>query len=334
MSHQINEHSPSQDARMQEQANEWFLALKDSPHDIQLLAKFNRWIELDDAHEQSYLEVLLVWQALDDVGFDNDAPLESASVDVTNTPHSTRGYSLNNISLLKRSGLLLTCVLLIFVLLPNHLWQSADYATATAQQAVIQLDDGSQLHLNAQSAVNVRFDQDSRVIELLYGEAFFEVAKDASRPFRVSAGGVQATAVGTAFNIRLLNGNVQTTLTEGVLDVVISESENESSTLLRAGQRLELHRDGHVQLVNGHYAYRPNWKRGVIRLDDMSLEDVVDLLNRHYRTTFRLIDPRLSDQPVRGVIPTNDLETVLVVMASSLQLEHMKATDQLILLYK
>ncbi len=337
MSHQINGRPPSQDALLQEQASEWFLALKDNPHDIQLLADFNRWIELDGAHEQSYLEVLLLWQALDDVGVDNAVTSGTDSISVstaTNTPLSRRGLPLNGRSLLTRSGLLLTVLLLIFSVLPNHLWQPADYATGTAQQTSIQLDDGSQLHLNAQSAVNVQFDQDSRVIELLYGEAFFEVAKDVSRPFKVVAGGVQATAVGTAFNIRLLNGDVQTTLTEGVLDIVVSESENKNTTRLRAGQRLEWRSDGTLQLLNGHYAYLPNWKRGVIRLDDMSLEDVVDLLNRHYRTTFRLIDPRLADNPVRGVIPTNDLESVLFVMASSLQLEYMKVTDQLILLYK
>ncbi|NJC94503.1 hypothetical protein EXY05_26740 [Klebsiella pneumoniae] len=91
-----------------------------------------------------------------------------------------------------------------------QLWQSetgeglrADYRTAKGAVSRQQLEDGSLLTLNTQSAADVRFDAHQRTVRLWYGEIAITTAKDAQqRPFRVLTRQGQLTALGTEFTVR------------------------------------------------------------------------------------------------------------------------------------
>ena len=99
---------------------------------------------------------------------------------------------------------LATCLLLL-VLVPSasHLPARllADYSTGPGGQRTVALPDGSVAILNTDSAIDVDYGRERRMVKLLYGEAHFEVAKDAQRPFQVLAVGGRTTAVGTAFAV-------------------------------------------------------------------------------------------------------------------------------------
>lgn len=106
------------------------------------------------------------------------------------------------------------------------------YVTAVGQQKVITLADDSQLQLNTNSQIQVDYNKGYRNIRLLQGEVHFDVAKDASKPFRVYAGSGRVQAVGTAFNVYLNNNEVDVFVTEGrvslasTLPPVLSDSES------------------------------------------------------------------------------------------------------------
>lgn len=74
------------------------------------------------------------------------------------------------------------------------------------EMPVVTLEDGSVVQLNAASAIAVEFTEKRRVIRLLRGEAFFQVAHGADRPFTVMAGTTSVTALGTAFDVRYDEG--------------------------------------------------------------------------------------------------------------------------------
>src|SRR6185369_14152926 len=104
---------------------------------------------------------------------------------------------------------------------------SIDYATAVGEQRNVPLADGSILAINTASQVQVvSLGRDSRELRLVRGEAHFMVAHDPTRPFRVSAAGHVVQAIGTAFDVQLLDG--------GGLEVIVSE--------------------GHVKLLSGNGA--------------------------------------------------------------------------------
>ena len=93
------------------------------------------------------------------------------------------------------------------------------YQTAVAEHRNIVLTDGSRVSIGARSSLSVNFSSDKRIVVLEAGEALFEVAHAAERPFIVMAGASTITAVGTAFNVRREGNRVVVTVTEGTVEV-------------------------------------------------------------------------------------------------------------------
>ena len=212
------------------------------------------------------------------------------------------------------------------------------YATTTAGYERARLDDGSMLELNIASAARVRFTAAERRVELESGEAHFEVAHDAARPFIVSVGGVVVRAVGTAFNIRFASGSVEVTVTEGKVEVsdsvgpaLVAEPargapDNRDGTpasggptLLRAGERvlvstvtsaaatsttapaIELLAPAELRAVLA-------WQRRVADFSDTPLAEVAARFNRHHALQLVVADPALGSRRIGGIFALDDVE--------------------------
>lgn len=322
--------------KMLEQANQWLLHLQENPENEQLLAEFQHWLDEDEKHEACYLEAALLWQEIDAATCELQTEERQKAVQQNTLNQTTstlekippkRQFFSKPIAL---SAAFLSLVLLTVLVLPKHIWLQPDIATGIAQQQTRTLSDGSILHLNGQSGVNILFSETSRTVELLYGEAFFEVASDSERPFQVIAQDILAQAIGTAFNIKYLDEGIEATLTEGKLKL---ELATQKSLILRAGERVLWHDSEGTQRSQGHSLYLPDWKRGLLRLDNMPLVDVLTRLNRQYPVTLKLVNPALANKPIKGILPLNDLETTLTVLETTLAVKLIRFSDQLILLH-
>ena len=106
-------------------------------------------------------------------------------------------------------------------------------ATAKGETKRVALPDTSVASLNTGSKLEVKLARDKRQIVLLKGEAWFEVAKDKTKPFVVEAGQVRVRAVGTAFGVRRLDNGVEVLVTEGTVEVWTGAAK----ARLNAGQR-------------------------------------------------------------------------------------------------
>ena len=105
------------------------------------------------------------------------------------------------------------------------LWM-ADQRTGVGERSQVVLADGSQVQLNSNSALDVKFDDQQRVIELLKGEMWVEVAKDAQRPFVVRTDQGTATALGTRFLVqRAVDGSTVVTVIESTVAAKGNHSE-------------------------------------------------------------------------------------------------------------
>ena len=141
-----------------------------------------------------------------------DAPHEDASV-------ATRPSALDRRTLLRGAGLALAASAVGAVGL-GLLGQGQHYATGKGEMLRIALDDGSIVNLNTASGIDVQFTAEQRTIYLRGGEALFDVAKDAARPFVVVAGDARVRAVGTAFTVRHeARRPIDVIVSEGVVEV-------------------------------------------------------------------------------------------------------------------
>jgi transmembrane sensor len=161
---------------------------------------------------------------------------------------------------------------------------SATYTTAKGETRTVKLADGTTIRLNSGSRIKVTLGKMRREVAMYDAEASFDVTKDASRPFFVTAGDRQVRVIGTDFNILHHDGQMTVTLRRGVIDVIPQGTPVSAGTVrLAPGQQL-MHREGQststVSAVEPEIAYA--WQTGRLIYHNRPLSDVVSDLNRYF----------------------------------------------------
>lgn len=163
--------------------------------------------------------------------------------------------------------------------------------TLTGMEYTLALSDGSLVYLNAETSVKypVVFAENERMVEL-DGEAYFEVAKDASRPFIVRMNGVDVKVTGTSFNARAYRneGKVVTTLIEGRVEV------NGKAIVPGEQARYEVG-DGDLEVAKVDVEHFVAWKEGYFVFRNERLEDVMRTLARWYKVEYHFMDEASKD---------------------------------------
>lgn len=207
--------------------------------------------------------------------------------------------------------------------------QIAHYETAIGEMKTVLLEDGSEAELNADTQLAVNFTEGARQVDLVSGEAFFNVEKDKSRPFTVKAGPATITVTGTSFNVSHYGQKTFVQVLTGV--VAVAPIEGAASTLL-AGDMIEIGPDGRPGDVT---RYDPNyflsWRTGKIRFRDEPLGDVVVALNRYFEKPIALGGDEIANLPVTGDFDIRDEETATKALALIFDLEIKDETSIVIL---
>lgn len=194
------------------------------------------------------------------------------------------------------------------------------HATGPDQRRTVRLADGSRVVLNVDTEIAARMGDDTRELTLIRGEALFEVAHDAQRPFRVGAGGGAVTALGTRFQVGKHDGEVMVTLLQG--SVAIEREDTDEHLRLQPGQQASFAVDG------GRIATRTvdvdvvsSWTRGRLLFRATPLAEVVAEVNRYADTPLRLADASLGATPVSGTFPIGDSKSVALALQALLPIQ-------------
>lgn len=156
-------------------------------------------------------------------------------------------------------------------------------STPKGRQFQMILPDGSKVWLNAASSIHypTMFIGNERLVEIT-GEAYFEVAHNAAKPFKVKVNNATTIEVlGTHFNVNAYSNEetINTTLLEGSVRVLGTNSK----TVLAPGQQAQTSGDGSSKVVNAVNTGKViAWKNGVFDFEDASLEEVMRQLERWY----------------------------------------------------
>lgn len=212
------------------------------------------------------------------------------------------------------SGLVVCAVLLMMIIggvQESGMWArwNADFTTETGQYQSVHLPDGSVAHMNTASAFSIDFSGDVREVTMTSGEVIFDVAKDANRPFIVSALDGQAMAVGTMYGVRIKDDCAKVTVQEGIVEV---RNGDGSALRLSAGEQA-IYQNGQAPKLNGDadLGGYGSWQRGKLIFNSRPLGDVIDEAQRH--TSGRIVIARdaLRDMKVTGVFETAALDDLL-----------------------
>ncbi|HEY0185056.1 MAG TPA: FecR family protein [Rhodopila sp.] len=182
----------------------------------------------------------------------------------------------------------------------------SDYATRVGERRSVRLPDGSTAYLNTESALSFAFSADERRLSLDAGEAVFEVAKDAARPFIVGARGGEVRAVGTVFGVRRAGADVDVAVSEGVVEVSLTSAGSPPMRVI-AGQGVRYAADRFVTPVQPvDVGAELAWQRGKLIFNQRPLAAVVAELQRYQVGRIVVADARLRDMPVTGVFDLDD----------------------------
>ena len=160
--------------------------------------------------------------------------------------------------------------------------------TALGEQRSTVLPDGSVVNLNTQSRLEIRYSDEYRLVELIAGEVVFDVAKDASRPFRVRAGSTVVEAIGTQFNVYQQLDQIVITVVEGQVSVTNSKQP---------------------ALIENPSNSSPG-----SQVDGDALEVVARELNRYNAKQLRIGNLQVSRRAVSGVFDSNDPATLVAFL--------------------
>ena len=229
---------------------------------------------------------------------------------------------------------------LFFGVMTNAQPQPERYATVRGETAVITLKDGSAVSLNTDSVLEVSFSNDERRVSLGRGEALFDVARDAERPFIVSSPTAEARVLGTRFNVRATSRKTIVSVLSGVVEVdSVSTSTSaggatDIAATLIAGQEIVVTPESNSKNVRG---FNPDavtsWLRGKAVYENQPLSAVIADLNRYYTAEFVLGDDSLDNIPVTGGFDLKDQAITVEALEIALSIRARKtASGQIILL--
>ncbi len=193
------------------------------------------------------------------------------------------------------------------------------FAADGSEPRRVALADGSVVDLNSNSNLQVKFSEGQRRITLDAGEAHFQVARNAARPFIVSANGVSVRAVGTAFNIRIEGGKVEVLVTEGKVEVdrqSTMEWFGRSAPIipiLSAGNRTQivtsLETAPTVEALGSEKIHSLlSWQDRMTGFTDVPLREMVARINRCSSIQLVFENSELGDRRIGGVIALNQPE--------------------------
>lgn len=276
-----------------EQAAHWMARLR-AGQDAATRRDFRRWLEQDPAHARAMERVASVWEQA--------GPL----LPVPSVPHQPRPFMTG-------FAALAACLSLLLAVPPHWLaWARENHATAKGEVRAIQLWDGSEIRLDADSAVEIAYGPFSRDIRLTRGEASFKVAKSRLRPFAVTADHLTVVATGTEFIVED-GADTSVTLLEGGVDLHDPVTDRVTGRLT-PGQMAVANGTTPPRIIHADLEQAGAWRQGRLIFNQTSLGEALTRFARYGGPRVTLSENAAALQ-VSGVFATRDVEKFVAVAA-------------------
>ncbi|MFW9078110.1 FecR family protein [Pseudomonas sp. P2757] len=283
--------SPSPDtaqdaASAMDQALDWLIVLG-SP-DAEQSRQFHAWLAADPLNAEAFAKAQAIW----------DGPqIAQCAQNLAAQPQK--------VAFLRRlrphwkplaTAAVLVLGLFSFSNLPLRL--QADHLTVVGERQRLQLEDGSKVLLNTNSAFSSTINDQQRVARLYQGEAFFEVPANRGQPLEIDAGPVKASVRDTDFAVRYLDGVAQVRVQRG--DVDLRATRDDARVRLSAGESISIGPNGFDRPTKVDPATDLAWVQGRLVFENCPLNQVLAELRRYYPGFIINTNQQLADVAVTG----------------------------------
>ncbi|MGU3575356.1 FecR family protein [Brucellaceae bacterium C25G] len=295
------------------EALDWFLRLQDDDT-AETIHAFESWLKDDPAHQKAYsqLEALYRMPALRKATL-SDTRMRNTHVQ--GAPVKRRNHKRQKMFAFVAAS---CAMLLIFTLQFNNLWVwwQADFQTAYGEQQIVNLPDGSVVLLNSGTAIALDFTDQERRINLLKGEAFFDVEHNKKRPFSVHGQYLNVRVTGTAFSVSTDKQKDYVVLEQGSVDVWASHNQK-TLTQLTSGEAIAASGDTLSPISKANLTLDLAWKNGRIIFHDRPFSEALDNLKRYYSGTVLMVADSEKLPLVSGNYRIDEPEAAIRTLATA-----------------
>ena len=299
-------------------AGHWARRMADSSDTITATERdeLDAWLAASVANERDFQRAVVLLQMV------SDLPLagQNALISPTSEPLAESDRIAGRRNIFKLAGLAAGAAIALVaggLYLENRGLFGETHTTRTGEMRTVQFNEGSVAYLNTRTEVRWLGSDDDRRVELVTGEALFDVVHDENRPFSVVLEGSEIRVLGTRFNVyRKDGGDVVVTVLEGTVEVRgfgQGASQPEWVRRVKANQQIQYRSIGLVSEPHDTDALRAvKWRSGVLQIPDGAmLPEVLDELTRYTDKRILIRDPRLATVNVAGAFSTRNVRSAL-----------------------
>lgn len=305
----------------------WVARIDREGEDAVVRAELDAWLAGDERRRGAYFRAEAAWRMLD-----------RASVLGAGQPSALDELPAATAMALPRRRLVFSgaaAAVLLFAMAGKNMLDAPDERIQTAVGEIrrVPLSDGSLAAVNTQTAIAITMKARVREITLEKGEAWFQVAKDRTRPFVVEAGDVRVRAVGTAFAVRRVAEGVDVQVTEGVVEIW-REGDEAAVQRVSAGARAVITPGKAVVpalTANEEMDKALAWRTGQLVFDGETVAEAASEFNRYNVRKIEVTDAALGSQAMIGRFRTNEPEAFARAAATLLDARVISGSDRIIL---
>lgn len=289
-----------------EQAVSWLIEMQSGTLAPLRQQAWQLWLNSNTEHQRAWAHIQRVNQRLSGLS----SPLAHAAI---NAPRSASRRQALKLLLLLGAGSAAGWGLRDQISLQPLL---ADYHNGVGERRRITLEDGSEIHLNTASAIDLRFDAQQRLIKLLQGEIMLTVADD-PRPLNLTTaeGSVRPVSPTSRFDVRQFDGRTQLAVFSGAVQVNPTTFTG-PGLQVQAAQQVSFNRNA-WDPVRALDANSGAWADGMLVAAHMRLQDFLAELSR-YRRGHLQCDAKVADLLISGSYPLANSERILELLEVAL----------------
>jgi transmembrane sensor len=286
----------------------WIAALHDEQRGPHFQAQLDAWLGESDEHRRAFDRLTHVWERAGEIRI-------RARGDIADTGNRER-------SRFALWAAALAATLVVAVIATVYYWRDNALVTGVGQERIRLLRDGTRVVLNTDTRIEVNYDEHTRRVRLIHGEARFDVSKRPTWPFLVSVGEQEIRALGTSFIVR--HDDIQdlsVILVEGQISVtpiaLNDEVRPQAPQILAPGQRLVISRQ-HAPAVDRPELTRVTaWERGRVEFEDTPLGEAANEMNRYTTTQVTVADTEVAQLRMGGVFRAGDSDEFVKVVSAA-----------------
>ncbi|MEO9966317.1 MAG: FecR domain-containing protein [Reichenbachiella sp.] len=222
--------------------------------------------------------------------------------------------------------------LIVSSIVAFQFWTASNFIEISASTVIEQqLDDGSYitLHAHAQLTYPKDYNHEKREVRLT-GEAFFDVAENAEKPFIIHAENTDIKVLGTSFNVKAVESSPVTEVVVVTGKVQVTH-RSDQVTLLPGEKAIVNRKTGKLFKIENDDPNFQSWRTKKFEFTNLALDEVVRLLSEAYQQPIKLKNQHLNKCPVTVSFDGQSLESIITVLVNTLDLSVVESAGGLVL---